>query len=219
MEAKAGPKPAKPRGKRLPPNRTAPPAVVPSRLPSLPLPFPVICSNTLEAFSTVRCEKMMNAYGPFRLGFNVIPVTCRGVLVAGPLICSWVRRVASPVLLLCVLHGVGDPKFPGSKPVSEAATKYGPALVSGPVFFIFEKVCTFLPAEEPPAPSEPEPAAAVESASKEITPEAAEEVKKEEAETVEETPSAPPAPAEEAPAPPAPEPAKPDEPAPEPAKA
>ncbi|RRT69905.1 hypothetical protein B296_00002749 [Ensete ventricosum] len=110
-------------------------------------------------------------------------------------------------------------KFPGSKPVSEAATKYGPALVSGPVFFIFEKVCTFLPAEEPPAPSEPEPAAAVESASKEITPEAAEEVKKEEAETVKETPSAPPAPAEEAPAPPAPEPAKPDEPAPEPAKA
>ncbi|CAL9170703.1 unnamed protein product [Musa hybrid cultivar] len=111
-------------------------------------------------------------------------------------------------------------EFPGSKPVSEAATKYGPALVSGPVIFIFEKVCTLLPAEEPPAPSEPEPAAtaAVESASKEITPEAAEEIKKEEAEKVEETP-APPAPAEEAPAPPEPEPAKPDEPAPEPAKA
>lgn len=102
-------------------------------------------------------------------------------------------------------------EFPGSKPVSEAATKYGPALVSGPVIFIFEKVCTLLPAEEPPAPSEPEPAA-VESASKEITPEAAEEIKKEEAEKVEETP----APAEEAPAPPEPEPAKPDEPAPEP---
>ncbi|CAL9110730.1 unnamed protein product [Musa textilis] len=109
-------------------------------------------------------------------------------------------------------------EFPGSKPVSEAATKYGPALVSGPVIFIFEKVCALLPPEEPPAPSEPEPAAAIESASKEIAPEAAEEIKKEEAEKVEETP-APPAPADEAPAPPEPEPAKPDEPAPEPAKA
>ena len=105
-------------------------------------------------------------------------------------------------------------EFPGSKPVSEAAAKYGPGLVSGPVIFLFEQVSTLLPAEEPPAPAEP----AVESTSKDITPETAEEIKKEEAEKVEETP-APPAPAEEAPAPPEPEPAKPDEPAPEPAKA
>ncbi|URD87996.1 DREPP plasma membrane polypeptide [Musa troglodytarum] len=98
-------------------------------------------------------------------------------------------------------------EFPGSKPVSEAASKHGPALVSGPVIFIFEKVSTLLPAEAEP---EPEPAAAVETTSKEITPEGVEETKKEEAEKAEEAP-APPAPAEEAPAPP--------EPAPEPAKA
>ncbi|THU45680.1 hypothetical protein C4D60_Mb02t20530 [Musa balbisiana] len=94
-------------------------------------------------------------------------------------------------------------EFPGSKPVSEAASKHGPALVSGPVIFIFEKVSTLLPAEAEPEP-EPEPAAAVETTGKEITPEGAEETKKEEA-------PAPPAPAEEAVAPP--------EPAPEPAKA
>ncbi|CAL9206161.1 unnamed protein product [Musa hybrid cultivar] len=95
-------------------------------------------------------------------------------------------------------------EFPGSKPVSEAASKHGPALVSGPVIFIFEKVSTLLPAEAEPEPEpELEPAAAVETISKEITPEGAEETKKEEA-------PAPPAPAEEAVAPP--------EPAPEPAK-
>ncbi|WOL02200.1 plasma membrane-associated cation-binding protein 1-like [Canna indica] len=104
--------------------------------------------------------------------------------------------------------------FPGSKPVSEAAGKYGAGLVSGPVIFIFEKVCTLLPVEEPPA--------AVESTSKDITPEAAAEIKKEEevaAEKVEEeaeaAPPAPPAPTEDAPAPAAPaEPAQ-AEPAPE----
>ncbi|CAL9081596.1 unnamed protein product, partial [Musa textilis] len=95
-------------------------------------------------------------------------------------------------------------EFPGSKPVSEAASKHGPALVSGPVIFIFEKVSTLLPAEAESEP-EPEPAAAVETTSKEITPEGVEETKKEEAEKAEEAP-APPAPAEEAPA--APEPAK-----------
>ncbi|THU53485.1 hypothetical protein C4D60_Mb10t14920 [Musa balbisiana] len=77
-------------------------------------------------------------------------------------------------------------EFPGSKPVSEAAAKYGPGLVSGPVIFLFEKVSTLLPAEEPPAPAEP----AVESTSKDITPETAEEIKKEEAEAeVEEAPA------------------------------
>ncbi|XP_064959524.1 plasma membrane-associated cation-binding protein 1-like [Musa acuminata AAA Group] len=104
-------------------------------------------------------------------------------------------------------------EFPGSKPVSEAASKHGPALVSGPVIFIFEKVSTLLPAEAEPEPEpepELEPAAAVETTSKEITPEGAEETKKEEAEKAEEAP-APPAPAEEAVTPP--------EPAPEPAKA
>ncbi|KAK3010292.1 hypothetical protein RJ639_010797 [Escallonia herrerae] len=39
-------------------------------------------------------------------------------------------------------------EFPGSKPVHEASTKYGPALVSGPVFFVFEKVSTFIVEEK-----------------------------------------------------------------------
>lgn len=38
------------------------------------------------------------------------------------------------------------PDFPGSKSVSEAATKVGPAYVSGPVLFVLEKVSTFIPA-------------------------------------------------------------------------
>lgn len=42
----------------------------------------------------------------------------------------------------------GFVEFPGSKPVSEASTKYGPALVSGPVLFVFEKVSTFIITEE-----------------------------------------------------------------------
>ncbi|KAJ7969376.1 plasma membrane-associated cation-binding protein 1-like [Quillaja saponaria] len=39
-------------------------------------------------------------------------------------------------------------EFPGSKPLSEASTKFGPDLVSGPVFFVFEKVSTFIVVEE-----------------------------------------------------------------------
>ncbi|KAJ8478988.1 hypothetical protein OPV22_022715 [Ensete ventricosum] len=104
-------------------------------------------------------------------------------------------------------------EFPGSKPVSEAAAKCGPGLVSGPVIFLFEKVSTLLPAEEPPAPAEP----AVESTSKEITPETAEEIKKEE-EAEEEVEEAP-APADPAPSDPSPETEKPAEPAADPAKA
>ncbi|RYR13271.1 hypothetical protein Ahy_B04g070361 isoform A [Arachis hypogaea] len=38
--------------------------------------------------------------------------------------------------------------FPGSKPVSEACSKFGPALVPGPVSFVFEKVSTFIVTEE-----------------------------------------------------------------------
>lgn len=38
--------------------------------------------------------------------------------------------------------------FPGSKPVHEACTKFGPTLVQGPVFFVFEKVSTFIVVEE-----------------------------------------------------------------------
>ncbi|KAJ0083123.1 hypothetical protein Patl1_11939 [Pistacia atlantica] len=39
-------------------------------------------------------------------------------------------------------------EFPGSKPVVEASSKYGAALVPGPVFFVFEKVSTFIVTEE-----------------------------------------------------------------------
>jgi len=42
-------------------------------------------------------------------------------------------------------------EFPGSKPVSEASSKFGPASVSGPVFYVFEKVSTFIVVEEKPA--------------------------------------------------------------------
>ncbi|KAJ6933976.1 plasma membrane-associated cation-binding protein 1-like [Populus alba x Populus x berolinensis] len=39
-------------------------------------------------------------------------------------------------------------EFPGSKLVSEASSKYGPAYVPGPIFFVFEKVSTFILVEE-----------------------------------------------------------------------
>jgi hypothetical protein len=39
-------------------------------------------------------------------------------------------------------------EFPGSKPVHEAVTSFGPTYVRGPVTFIFEKVSTFVVVEE-----------------------------------------------------------------------
>lgn len=51
-------------------------------------------------------------------------------------------------------------EFPGSKPVSEASTKYGPALASGPVLFVFEKVSTFIITEEKDIEAPPAEAAA-----------------------------------------------------------
>ncbi|KAI3440295.1 uncharacterized protein J3R85_003932 [Psidium guajava] len=50
-------------------------------------------------------------------------------------------------------------EFPGSKPVSEVSTKYGPALVSGPVLFVFEKVSTFIITEEKDVEAPPAEAA------------------------------------------------------------
>lgn len=44
--------------------------------------------------------------------------------------------------------------FPGTKEVSEASSKYGPSLVSGPVIFVFEKVSTFVVTEEKPREAE-----------------------------------------------------------------
>ncbi|KAI5595482.1 hypothetical protein BDE02_03G141900 [Populus trichocarpa] len=61
-------------------------------------------------------------------------------------------------------------EFPGSKLVSETSSKYGPAYVSGPIFFVFEKVSTFIPVEEKaveaPAPA---PAPAPETKTEEAT--------------------------------------------------
>ncbi|CAN6444576.1 unnamed protein product [Victoria cruziana] len=60
-------------------------------------------------------------------------------------------------------------EFPGSKHACEASSKYGPVLVSTTVFFVFEKVSTFIPVEEKPAeapPAEPAPPAAAEETDK-----------------------------------------------------
>jgi len=75
-------------------------------------------------------------------------------------------------------------EFPGSKPVSEASSKYGPALIPGPVFFVFEKVSTFIVTEEK---VEPTPEAATTATEKEREIVLVEEEKKEEVvETIEE---------------------------------
>jgi len=64
-----------------------------------------------------------------------------------------------------LLEELSKIEFPGSKPLHEACSKCGPGLLPGPIFFVFEKVSTFVVVEEkkeeeaPPAP-EPEPAAA-----------------------------------------------------------
>ncbi|KAF3450113.1 hypothetical protein FNV43_RR06193 [Rhamnella rubrinervis] len=57
-------------------------------------------------------------------------------------------------------------EFPGSKPVSEASSKFGAALVPGPVFFVFEKVSSFIVTEEK---VEEAPTAAAETATTSTT--------------------------------------------------
>lgn len=104
--------------------------------------------------------------------------------------------------------------FPGAQAVSEAVTKSGPALLSGPILFLFGKVATFVPKEEPKVEEKSkktETTREVETTTteekKEETSETAEEVKKEEeVKTKTETPAPaePEAPKEE----PAAEPAK-----------
>lgn len=135
--------------------------------------------------------------------------------------------------MVCLINKLTT-EFPGSKPVSEAAAKFGPVYVAGPITFIFEKVSGLLPAEETAV-------AEVETASKEVTEEVIAEIKKEEEaetkveETTTTTTTAPPPPppatvaAEETPAPAEPAPAeapaaetettKPSDAAPEPPKA
>ncbi|KAI8001959.1 Plasma membrane-associated cation-binding protein 1 [Camellia lanceoleosa] len=70
-------------------------------------------------------------------------------------------------------------EFPGSKAICEASSKFGPTLLPGPIFFVFEKVSTFIVTEEKAEEPPPETSAAVaeETGGKEIV---VEEGKKEE---------------------------------------
>jgi len=77
-------------------------------------------------------------------------------------------------------------EFPGSKAVSEASSKYGPALVPGPVLFVIEKVSTYIVTEEKVDEAPAEAKTSEEEASgkeKEIV--VVEEEKKEEEEKIE----------------------------------
>ncbi|OAY80473.1 Plasma membrane-associated cation-binding protein 1 [Ananas comosus] len=58
-------------------------------------------------------------------------------------------------------------EFPGAKKVSEAAAASAPALVAGPVLFVFEKVSGFVVTEVPTAAAEA-PVATEETASREV---------------------------------------------------
>ncbi|KAL7613418.1 plasma membrane-associated cation-binding protein 1 [Lactuca sativa] len=58
-------------------------------------------------------------------------------------------------------------EFPGSKPAHEACSKFGPTLVQGPIFFVFEKVSTFIVVEEKETTSSKDKDVAVEEEKKE----------------------------------------------------
>jgi hypothetical protein len=110
------------------------------------------------------------------------------------------------------LEDLAKIEFPGAQAVSEAVTKSGPTLLSGPILVLFDKVATFVPKEEPKVeekaektetPKEVETTTTEEK--KEETSETVEEVKKEEeVKTETPAPAAPEVPKEE----PAAEPAK-----------
>ncbi|KAJ3700973.1 hypothetical protein LUZ61_004678 [Rhynchospora tenuis] len=103
------------------------------------------------------------------------------------------------------LEDLAKIEFPGAQAVSEAVTKSGATLVSGPVLFLFDKVATFVPKEEPKVEEKTEAPREVtdttaEAEKKEETSETVEEVKKEEevkTETETSAPAAPEAPKEE----------------------
>lgn len=99
-------------------------------------------------------------------------------------------------------------EFPGSKPAHELCTKYGPAYVEGPIFFVFEQVSTYIvveekkeeeaPATEATPAAEPEVVAPVEETSTKEKEIVVEEEKKEEVPEVEKTTEVTPVKAEEA---------------------
>ncbi|XP_043688009.1 plasma membrane-associated cation-binding protein 1-like [Telopea speciosissima] len=59
----------------------------------------------------------------------------------------------NPEAVKAFLEELEKIEFPGSKQVSEASSKVGPVLISGPVLFVLEKVSTFVVTEEKPAAS------------------------------------------------------------------
>ncbi|KAI3776840.1 hypothetical protein L1987_46630 [Smallanthus sonchifolius] len=83
-----------------------------------------------------------------------------------------------------LLEELSKIEFPGSKQAHEACTKFGPAYVEGPVFFVFKKVSTFIlveeTKEEAPPVAEPETVAPVEETSGKEKEVVVEEEKKEE---------------------------------------
>ncbi|XP_024964532.1 plasma membrane-associated cation-binding protein 1-like [Cynara cardunculus var. scolymus] len=83
-------------------------------------------------------------------------------------------------------------EFPGSKPAHEACSKFGPTLVQGPIFFVFEKVSTFIVVEEKETTSSKEKDVVVEEEKKEEAAAAEGEVAKTEAEEVVVAPAEPP---------------------------
>ncbi|KAK9062375.1 hypothetical protein SSX86_019561 [Deinandra increscens subsp. villosa] len=66
-------------------------------------------------------------------------------LVKGPKDASLKKNASGVTKFLEELSKI---EFPGSKPVHEACSKFGPTQVPGPVFFVFEKVSTFIVVEE-----------------------------------------------------------------------
>ncbi|KAF5944713.1 hypothetical protein HYC85_018790 [Camellia sinensis] len=81
-------------------------------------------------------------------------------------------KIASMILsnFFFVINIAGIEEFPGSKAICEASSKFGPTLLPGPVFFVFEKVSTFIVTEEKAEEPPPETSAAVaeETGGKEI---------------------------------------------------
>lgn len=66
-----------------------------------------------------------------------------------------------------IKHDFTCTEFPGSKPAHEACSKFGPTLVQGPIFFVFEKVSTFIVVEEKETTSSKDKDVAVEEEKKE----------------------------------------------------
>lgn len=88
-------------------------------------------------------------------------------------------------------------EFPGSKPISDAVSKFGPGYVSAPIVFILEKVSTFLPVEEISVATKESGATEKEVVITEEEKKAEELVEKIEDKKVEEETTPPPLPAED----------------------